>query len=139
MRLGLLTLLSLSAGCATTRPMAPPSDLFHDELFGAPTETVDPDEALKVSDAMRDYLRLRMGPTRGDRRTQLLSALYDDRELRLEYDAAITRNASQAYAARAGNCLSLVIMTAAFARELGLSVRYQTVYNEESWSRAGGI
>ena len=31
----------------------------------------------------------------------------------------MTRNAAQAFAARSGNCLSLVIMTAAFAKELG--------------------
>ena len=51
----------------------------------------------------------------------------------------MTRNAAQAFEARAGNCLSLVIMTAAFARELGLQVRYQSAYLEESWSRKGSL
>jgi hypothetical protein len=41
----------------------------------------------------------------------------------IEYDSTVTRTAAQTYAARAGNCLSLVIMTAAFAEELGLRVR----------------
>ena len=49
----------------------------------------------------------------------------------------MTRNASQTFAARAGNCLSLVIMTAAFAKELGLPVRYQRVLVEEAFSRSG--
>ena len=47
----------------------------------------------------------------------------------------MTRNASQAFDARAGNCLSLVVMTAAFAKEIGLKVRYQSAYLEETWGR----
>jgi len=35
--------------------------------------------------------------------------------------------------------LSLVIMTAAFAKELGLRVTYQTVATEETWSRSDDI
>jgi Tfp pilus assembly protein PilF len=51
----------------------------------------------------------------------------------------MTRTAAQTYAARRGNCLSLVIMTAAFARELGMRVRYQSVDVDESWSRNGAL
>jgi tetratricopeptide (TPR) repeat protein len=51
----------------------------------------------------------------------------------------MTRNASQAFDARSGNCLSLVIMTAAFAKELGLKVTYQSVGTDEMWSRAGDM
>src|SRR5207249_3493374 len=69
----------------------------------------------------------------------LLDALYAKNQLRLEYDAATTRNASQAFASRSGNCLSLVIMTAALAKELGLSVEYHSAFVEPAWSRAGGM
>jgi len=51
----------------------------------------------------------------------------------------MTRNAAEAFAARAGNCLSLVIMTAAFAKEMGLTVKYQQGYIDETWSRAGDL
>ena len=54
-----------------------------------------------------------------------IDALYTQGELRLEYDARSTRTAAEAFDARMGNCLSLVIMTAAFAQEMGLIVRYQ--------------
>ena len=54
-----------------------------------------------------------------------MHALYDPRELQLDYDATYTGTAAETYAARKGNCLSLVIMTAAFARELGMTVRFQ--------------
>jgi Tfp pilus assembly protein PilF len=51
----------------------------------------------------------------------------------------MTRTAAQAFEARAGNCLSLVIMTAAFARELGLQVRFQSAYLEEAYSRSNNL
>jgi Tfp pilus assembly protein PilF len=69
----------------------------------------------------------------------LVDALYAKGELKLEYDSTMTRTAAQAYAARAGNCLSLVIMTAAFAKELGMPVRYQSVEVDQSWSRNAGL
>jgi Flp pilus assembly protein TadD len=80
-------------------------------------------------------MRLReRGAVRG-----LLDALYAKGELKLEYESTFTRTAAQTYAARAGNCLSLVVMTAAFARELGMVVRFQNVDVDETWSRKGGL
>jgi Flp pilus assembly protein TadD len=114
---------------------------FHDELFAPPTERVDADAVFALSEAMERYLRVDIarqlraeGPTRG-----LISALYRRDQLKLDYDAAMTRNAAQAFAARQGNCLSLVIMTAAFAKAAGLRVTYQSVAVEETWSRSDGI
>jgi Tfp pilus assembly protein PilF len=69
----------------------------------------------------------------------LIEAIYNKAQLRLEYDSSLTRNAAEAFEARAGNCLSLVVMTTAFAKELGLQVRYQTAYLEEAWSRSGDL
>jgi len=60
-------------------------------------------------------------------------------ELKLDYDAATTRNAEEAFAARSGNCLSLVIMTAAFAKALGLPVQYQKVFVDDVWTRVGDL
>jgi Tfp pilus assembly protein PilF len=67
----------------------------------------------------------------------LYDALHDKAGLSLDYDAAATRNAAEAFAARKGNCLSLVIMTAAFARAMGLDVRFQNVFADETFSRNG--
>jgi Flp pilus assembly protein TadD len=69
----------------------------------------------------------------------LLDALYRKGELKIEYDSTMTRTAAQTYAARAGNCLSLVIMTAAFAQALGMDVRFQSVDVDETWSRNAGL
>jgi tetratricopeptide (TPR) repeat protein len=51
----------------------------------------------------------------------------------------MTRNAQQTFTARAGNCLSLVVMTAAFAKQIGVPVRYQMVLGDAVWSRSGGM
>jgi tetratricopeptide (TPR) repeat protein len=51
----------------------------------------------------------------------------------------VTRTAREAFDARAGNCLSLVLMTAALAKELGLEVRYQRVFADDAWSRVGEL
>lgn len=139
----LLTFCALLAACAGPRELTiRPDGLFDDSLFGAPSERVGADQVFAVNEAMRRYLRhpqieaqlRKKGPQRG-----LLEALYTTGELRLDYDARITRTAAQAFDARAGNCLSLVVMTAAFAKELGLAVRYQSAYLEEAVSRSSNL
>jgi Flp pilus assembly protein TadD len=131
----------LLGGCAVS-PLAPQSArLFNDDAFPAPSERPDAAEVFALNDAMRAYLRTdiaasakQMGPHKG-----LVDALYKRGGLKLEYDSAITRNASQAFDARTGNCLSLVIMTGAFAKAMGLPVRFQNVAVDETFSRSGDI
>ena len=130
------------AACATPVPVAPvPHALLHDQLFVAPAAPVDPGQAFAMSDAMRRYLQREVAPQMKARGVQgaLAEAVHSKARLRLEYDATYTRNAAEAFEARTGNCLSLVLMTAAFAKELGLQVRYQTAIFEEVWSRSGTL
>jgi Tfp pilus assembly protein PilF len=98
-------------------------------------------DALAISPAMKQYLTEKVGGRSrfDDRRKRLIDALYRQGELKLEYDTRLTRNASQAFDARSGNCMSLVMMTGALARELGLAVRYQQVRVDESWERSGDM
>ena len=133
-------LLALFIGCAGAPPMRPANDLFHDDAFAAPAERIDPGAALAVSPAMRAYLAANFARRAGDtdRRQQLFNALRRG-DLKLEYDAAATRTASQAFDARSGNCLALVLMTAALAKELGLTVHYQQIIGDNEWSRADQI
>lgn len=139
----LLPLCTLLVACAGPRELTQrPESLFDDNLFAAPSEGVGAADIFAVSEAMRRYLQhpqieaqlRRKGPQRG-----LLEALYTTGELKLDYDSRTTRNAAQAFDARAGNCLSLVVMTAAFAKELGLTVRYQSAYLEETVSRSSNL
>jgi tetratricopeptide (TPR) repeat protein len=131
------------AACATppAQRLQAPEAMFADALFGPPNEPVEADRIFALSADMRRYAQTEMTPLMRKHGAQgaLVEALYRRGQLKLEYESAVTRNAAEAFEARAGNCLSLVIMTAAFAREFGLQVRYQSAYLEESWSRKGNL
>ena len=128
------------AGCASA-PTQPPDTILHDALFTSPSKPVRAADVFAVSDEMRAFLAsdiARLVRANGTRRG-LYDAIHDKAGLSLEYDSAATRNAAEAFAARKGNCLSLVIMTAAFAKEMGLPVNFQNVFADETWSRSGSF
>lgn len=130
------------AGCAAPKPAVPPdASVFEDRLFAPPSVPIGAEGLFSASPAMRRYVAERIAPAirRRDAHEVLLEQLYERGMLRLEYDAEYTRNAHEAFEARMGNCLSLVIMTAAFAREVGLQVRFQEVPQVTTWDRAGDL
>src|SRR6267143_169502 len=136
-----LGLCMLVPACSHTPVAPPPAQLFSDHLFAAPSERISAEDVFALSDAMKRFLEAEMADplrTKGLHRA-LIDALYSKNQLRLDYDAEMTRNASQGFEARSGNCLSLVIMTAALAKELGLSVEYHSAFVEPAWSRVGGM
>lgn len=143
--LAALLVVLAAAGCATAPPppdAAQRAALWADERFAAPAAAPDADAALTVSDMMQRFLDEQVRPQarRVGPRLALMQGLFDrGRMLRLEYDASRTRTAAEAFDARAGNCLSLVMMTAALARELGLEVRFQRVDSAAAWTRSGGM
>jgi tetratricopeptide (TPR) repeat protein len=135
----------LAVGCSSMTPLAPmpaASDLYRDSSFRPPEKPVRAEQLFAMSDEMLAYTRSARfashartaGPERG-----LFDALYTTGELKLEYDSSITRNAAETFIAKQGNCLSLVIMTAAFARHLGMNVRFQHVLVDQQWSREGSL
>ena len=133
----------LLAACASAPPpqLPSPNGLLHDELFGPPSTRIDARDVFALSDDMRRFLRVEIADElifKGSRQG-LFDALYSRGQLQLEYETRITRNAAEAFAARSGNCLSLVIMTAAFAKELSLPVKFQSAVASETWSRDAGI
>jgi len=135
---GLLSCL-LVAACATAPAprTAAPQGLFDDRLFGPPSETVTGDDIFVLSDEMKRFLDTEIAAdirVKGHRQA-LFDALYTKHRLQLNYDGAATRGAAPTFAKRAGNCLSLVIMTAAFAKAMDVPVRYQSVYLDEALSR----
>ncbi|MFB9245218.1 tetratricopeptide repeat protein [Massilia antarctica] len=134
----------LGSGCAAVRVPAPLPlpELFSDASFAPPPAPVGAEQLFVISPAMRAYIDSpdfsalihKMGPERG-----LVEALYTKGELKLEYDASVTRTAAETFDARMGNCLSLVLMTAAFAKHMGLEVQYQDVMVDETWTRNAGL
>jgi tetratricopeptide (TPR) repeat protein len=137
----LVLLLALLLAACTSVPVQVPQGLFDDALFAPPAQPVRPEEVFALSDAMKRYVEqdLARDVRRKGAREALVDALYAPGRLRLEYDAARTRNAAEAFEARSGNCLSLVIMSAALARHLGLSVQLHSVHGDSGWSRSGDL
>jgi tetratricopeptide (TPR) repeat protein len=139
--LAVVLVSTVLASCAVA-PVAPlDARFFRDPLFAAASERIRGGDVFALSPEMKRYVDEEIAPrakTKG-RQRGLIDALYSRDELKLEYDTEMTRNAAQAFAARSGNCLSLVIMTAAFAKELGLPVEYQKVLVDDAWARAGDI
>lgn len=142
-----LTPLLLSAACTLAAcahaptPTADPQSVLVDRLFGTPTEAVSTDDVFAMSAAMRRYVAVDIADAlRVDgKQAGLLEALRERAKLKLEYDAARTKNAAETFADRTGNCLSLVIMSAAFAKSLDLPVSYRAAYLDEPWSRNGNL
>ena len=134
----------LLAGCAAVDPvMMPPPvpDMFDDAHVAPARYPIDPDDVFRFTPEMQAYLNKYVEPmarTEGMRKA-IAEALYDRSRLQLEYDSSTTRTAAEAFQARQGNCLSLVIMTGAFAKALNLKVTYQQVVADDMWSRSGGM
>ena len=134
-------LLACLGGCAV-EPMKPPNtEVFRDTAFRPPSVVIDPQDALQLSPAMQRFAETEMASEIRLKglRDGLIDALYTKGRLKLDYDSEITRTAAEAFDVKRGNCMSLVLMTAAFARHLNMPVRFNSVYLEESWTRANGI
>jgi tetratricopeptide (TPR) repeat protein len=129
---------ALLSACSVTPITPAPQQIFQDQLFAPSTQHINAAEVFAISPAMRAFLEgdFARQSFRKDRREALVDALYSKKQLKLEYDSATTRTASEAYEVRSGNCLSLVLMTAAFAKELGLPVRFRNVFIDPAWSRS---
>jgi Flp pilus assembly protein TadD len=145
--LGLVLTGCASVGDGSAAARADTAPLIHDELFPPSRDVIDPAQVMTMSPKMREFLRARL-PNAGsgtlmtetrDMRHMLLDALYTRGELQLEYDAETTRTAAEAFDAKAGNCLSLAMMTAVFAREAGMPIMFRQIYDEEQWSRVGDL
>lgn len=138
-----LLLTCLLGACASAPPPVDPplAPLLHDELFPAAAQVPAGEDVFRLSPEMQAYVdhEIAQQTRLKGARQGLLDALYTKSQLQLEYDASLTRNAAEAFEARRGNCLSLVLMTAAFAKSLGLPVRFNSVYVEELWSRSGDL
>ncbi len=147
MRLWLLVLTSLLVSACSTAPVATvnPVSLFHDDLFLPATVQIRPEAALEMSDSMREFARTRLQQhglqrvDKPDRRMTLVDALYTKGQLRLQYYSDVTYTAQEAFAAKSGNCLSLVLLTAAMARELQLPYHFQLAIGAADWGESGDL
>jgi tetratricopeptide (TPR) repeat protein len=127
-------------GCTTLTPPADAS-LFRDALFKPSSAPAEATRVFELDDAMRRYADTHLRPpgVRRDPRRALVEALGRSGNLRLAYDASHTGTAAETFHARSGNCLSLALMTAAFARHLDLPVTFRAVLADPEYERVGGL
>ena len=132
---------ALLMACAQPPLLHDTPTLLHDEFYPLAVVPADRDQVFAMSPSMRAYAATDLASVAQlrDARRALLDALYKNGKLQLNYDAAVTRNAAEAFDARAGNCLSLVIMTAAFARHFGVPVSFQSVRIDDTYARSGNL
>ncbi|MBC7662457.1 MAG: tetratricopeptide repeat protein [Caulobacter sp.] len=142
-RLLVAAAVGLLAGCASLQPelRAATPGMFDDAHVAPAREPIDPADVFRITPEMQAYIDQVVTPDAGRKgvRQAMTEALYDRAKLKLEYDSSTTRTAAEAFNARQGNCLSLVIMTGAFAKALDLRVTYQQVAIDDTWSRSGGM
>jgi len=134
-------LVLMLGACSVVPPAAPAPQVLHDDLFPLAGAPVDPDRLFALTPAMQDFVGTRLAhPGHPERALDaLVQAMSRDDILRLGYDSSRTRTAAEAFDDHAGNCLSLVMLTAAFAHALNLPVRYHLAEIEPYWSRQGRL
>lgn len=137
----LILLTSLLMAACAAPATAPPPSVLDDALFAPPAQPIDASTLFAASAEMKRYLEVDLAAAIRHKgpRAALVDAMYRRDQLRLAYEATTTRHAADTFAARSGNCLSLVIMTTALARQLGLPVQYHHVFVEETWGRSGDL
>ncbi|MES2070652.1 MAG: hypothetical protein V4488_09915 [Pseudomonadota bacterium] len=136
-----LCLCALLSACASVSTLPRVDSLLNDKLFQPASVRIDANDVFALSGEMQRYLEqdiAKLVRVKGTT-SALVDALYNKQQLKLEYESAMTRNAAQAFSSRSGNCLSLVIMTAAFAKKMDINIEFHSVYVEETWSRKGNI
>ena len=141
-KLGLALILPLLlSACASLGPPPTGAELLQDRLFQPPKQAIEPQTALALSEPIRAWIDADFRQLHAERDPLgwMMQALQREGGLRLRYDTGYTRTASEAYAQRAGNCLSLALLTGAIAREIGLPVYYQAVFVPDTWSRSGDL
>lgn len=134
----ILATLVIASGLSACAQLGPPPAV--DALLAGskfePRPLPSSEALFELSPPMRQFIAERLrGPMRlHGPQLGLYRALAEGGHLRIDYDASRTRTAAETFEARAGNCMSLVLMTAALARELGLTVNFQLVEVPEIWT-----
>jgi Tfp pilus assembly protein PilF len=135
-----LFLLVCLGACATTAPDKS-ATFFSDDLFQPRIAVPTANEIFAISPEMQRYLDSEFVALARNKSLAkaLHAALYQDLQLRLEYDTERTRTAAEAFSSRIGNCLSLVIMTASLAKRLGLDAHFYAIEMEENWLKKNNL
>ncbi|MDL5033208.1 hypothetical protein QRD43_14935 [Pelomonas sp. APW6] len=133
--------LGLLQACATAPQQSLPPPPLIDEAFGPAPALPGREALMALTPEMAEFLHKTVEPrarTYGSKEG-LIRALYQDGKLQIQYDGEKTRTAAETFAEGRGNCLSLVLMTAAFARELHVPIYFRSVMVDPQWTRGSDL
>ncbi|MBY6187596.1 tetratricopeptide repeat protein [Marinobacter hydrocarbonoclasticus] len=133
----LFLLVLLLGGCASGPDLNKPSDalLFADDHFAPHAEVPSESAIFTLSPEMKQTVAVLRRS--GDPQAGLLTLIREDGGIL--YDNRLTQTAAETFEQRAGNCMSLVVMTAALADALDMPVRFQLVKSPPVWDRQGSL
>lgn len=147
--IGLLAVLV--SGCSSVKTQAPfyamaeisQSDLLSGKsLFGkkAGKITLPDDHVMDISEDMSNYLDkyIRRNSTENLRVKSLMNMLLGQGLLAMEYNAAQTLTAREAFRRSEGNCLAFSFLYAALGRKSGLKLHFQEVMIPPQWDEISG-
>ncbi|WP_434930420.1 tetratricopeptide repeat protein [Shewanella sp. HL-SH5] len=134
------------SGCQSTSVSVEPIDvesLFHDELFTT-TEIISPEQIYSlplsyVAQIKQVYSRDNATQHRKMPIHQWLAQYIGAQNGGFEYRDHYTRPASETAINRQGNCMSLVVLSAALADVFNIPVEFQDIDVEPVWDRRGGF
>ena len=140
--LAVLAFFLLLSGCQSTQQAQlniQPN--FLDSEF-AGYENVDIESEQEIfelsSEARRFVSNLQHLKDKSGKIENLVNAIFGRSDFNMIYDNSANTTASETFANRAANCLSLSIMTYSLAREAGLGVSFREIDIPEYWTRKDG-
>ncbi|WP_394131231.1 tetratricopeptide repeat protein [Shewanella maritima] len=145
----LLLFLSLIAltGCSSTDNKSTVEvdlqKLFIDSAF-EPQQIIPPEDVFKLSAdfkkvVQRDYQAALRSHKNGFSANKWLANYVGAQDGGFEYRDHLTRPAYITEQSRQGNCMSLVVLSAALADEFGIPVKFQDIEVEPVWDKRGGF
>lgn len=97
-------------------------------------------QVFSLSEQAKDFVRKSVSGIKDPsaKMESLVRSIFDYSELDLLYFGSANTSASETFAKRAANCLSMSIMTFAMAKEAGFVAKFQNVMIPEYWTRRDG-
>ncbi|MBL4817114.1 MAG: hypothetical protein JKY74_16725 [Shewanella sp.] len=144
--IAVLLLLFLQACSASPEPkkINDISQYFYDEHFDIVTGLPPAESLLRLPDSAKRevYRQFRRATTLNHNDIlphEWLANYIDAENGGFEYRDYRTRTAAQTYGDRAGNCMSLVLLTAALADVVGVDVEFQDIEVPPVWDKQGNF
>jgi len=111
------------------------------QIIDQTTDLYSEIEPLKLSPEITALIDSYLSPRDSvmQRLEKLQDILYSDNYFAMQYSAAKTHTAIEAFEAREGNCLSVMNLYVAMARYAGLRANFQTVAVQPNWDLHGNL